>query len=222
MAKLLYITEEQLQEIIGNGAYLNDKDTSNEYRLGGAEISVDGVTGNYVDGDVEMGDVTTTDDISKSLRYKGRRLSCNVSRKGNLLPESNQDLSGKTKTIQLSQNSLNTLKKNVELQLKNNQDEDSEGIKRAKHLINNNGVMPCQNAYRAESDLDKGIIGDVFTDNVMKDIDNKLKTKERISSNNRESKKRRGEAVIKSSPKDGRKGGAHSPKNNNTIGYTYF
>jgi hypothetical protein len=221
MSKLLYITEEQLQEIIGNGAYLNDKDTSNEYRLGGAEISVDGVTGDYIDGTVETGDVTTTDDISKSLRSKGRRLSCDVFRNGNLLPESNQDLSGKTKTIQLSQNSLNTLKKNVEHQLKNNQDEDEEGIKRAKYLIRNNGVMPCQNAYRAESDSDEGIIGDVFTDDIMKDISNKLKTKEQISSNNRESKKRRGERVIKSSPKDGTKGGAHSP-NNNTIGYTYF
>ena len=67
MSKLLYITEEQLQEIVGNGAYLNSQDSTNEYRLGGTEISPNGVTGDYIDGDVEFGEPVVTDKISKQL-----------------------------------------------------------------------------------------------------------------------------------------------------------
>ena len=67
MSKLIYITESQLNEIIGNGAYFDKQDTTNEYRLGGPEISVGGVTGNYTDGDVEHAEPVITDKFAKQI-----------------------------------------------------------------------------------------------------------------------------------------------------------
>jgi hypothetical protein len=68
MSKLIYITESQLNEIIGNGSYLNQQDSTNEYRFGGAEISVGGTTGDYVDDNVKLGEPVITDKISKRLQ----------------------------------------------------------------------------------------------------------------------------------------------------------
>lgn len=215
MSKLLYITEEQLQEIIGNGAYLNNQDSTNEYRLGGKEISANGITGDYVDGDIEYGKPVVTDKIVKSLskprlRGYGRRV----------LPESNQDITGKQKTFQLSHEVIDNIKQNLN---DYNGDEHAPGVKRGQNIVKN-GRISYDDGYRILNDIASGKDGDVLkTDGKLeREIRRKLDTAEDISSNNRESKMKRGENVIKTHSKTGLKGGAHSPKNNNTIGVTYF
>ena len=93
MSKKIYITEAQLQEIIGNGAYLDDKDTTNEYKFGGQEVAVDGVVGDYVDGDVDFGKPVTADKIAQTMTNRRRRrglINCSKS-----INEANQDLKGK-------------------------------------------------------------------------------------------------------------------------------
>lgn len=214
MSKLLYITEKQLNEIIGNGAYLNNQDTTNEYRLGGSEIAANGITGNYIDGDVEFGEPIITDKISKQItkpRIRG------FQRK--MLPESNQDLTGKQNTFQLSQDIIDDIKKNLKNYSGNNH---AQGVKRAENIVKN-GRVSYDDGYRILNDIANDKSGEVLNTNgkLENEIRQKLNTGENISSNNRQSKMKRGENVIKSAPKTGMKGGAHSPKNN-TIGVTYF
>lgn len=214
MSKLIYITESQLQEIIGNGAYLNSQDTNNEYRLGGAEISVNGITGNYIDGDVSAGEPVTTDKIAKRLaRARVRGMGRNV------LPESNQDLAGKQNTFQISQETRNKIKQNLENYSGN---EHAPGVKRGKTIVRN-GRISYDDGYRILDDIENGKAGNVLDPNgtLRNEIRRKLSTGESISKSNRESKMRRGENVLKSAPKTGIKGGAHTPKGNNVIGVTY-
>lgn len=222
MSKLLYITEEQLQEIVGNGAYLNSQDSTNEYRLGGTEISSNGVTGDYIDGDVEFGEPVITDKISKQLsRPRTRGMSYNTRRVApNILPESNQDITGKQNTFQISNDVLDDIKQNLS---NYTGDKHAPGVKRGENIIKK-GRISYDDGYRILDDINKGKDGNVLNTNgkLEREIKRKLDTAENISSNNRESKMNRGENVIKSHAKNGTKGGAHSSKNNNTIGFTYF
>ena len=153
MGKLIYITESQLNEIIGNGAYLNDTDSTNEYRFGGKEISANGVTGDYVDGDVENGEPVTTDKIAKQLTRQGTRgmgraipygYGTNKLRESkkkvndNLLSEANQDLTGKNNTFQISPKELKKLKERL---LSYKGPENDKGVKRVKNIIENDNII---------------------------------------------------------------------------------
>jgi hypothetical protein len=217
MSKLIYITESQLQEIIGNGAYLNNQDTTNEYRLGGSEISTNGITGNYTDGDVEYGEPVITDKIAKQItKPRVRGLGGYVERRI-VIPESNQDFTGKQNTMQIS----DTVKKKIENNLKNyNGSGNAQGVKRAQNIVKN-GRMSYDDAYRTLNDFQNNRAGDVLDPMLQQELRRKLNTAENISSNNREAKMTRGENVLKSAPKTGAKGGAHTPKGNNVIGITY-
>ena len=232
MSKLLYITEEQLQEIIGNGAYLNNQDTTNEYRLGSEQISSNGVTGDYIDGDIEFGEPVITDKISKQLsrprtkgfsRFTRIHESVDSERKygdGNFLSESNKDLTGKQKTFQISQGVIDVIKQNL-----NNYtgDEHAPGVKRGQNIIKN-GRVSYDDAYRILNDISNEKDSNLLnTDGKLeREIRRKLDTAENISSNDKENKKEMGLNIIKPHSKDGTKGGAHSPKDNNVIGVTYF
>lgn len=214
MSKLIYITESQLNEIVGNGTYLNNQDNSNEFRLGSTEISADGITGNYIDGDAEQGNPTTTDKIAKRMaRNKPRGMGRNI------LPESNQDLTGKQNTFQISPLIIDKLKK----QISSYQGaKDAPGVKRINNIINK-GRMSYDDAYRVLDDMQTGKAGDILNgdDSLRKEIERKVNTATSISQNNRDNKMARGENVLKSAPKTGAKGGAHTPKGNNVIGVTY-
>ena len=212
MGQLIYITESQLNEIIGNGAYLNNQDTTNEYRLGGAEISTDGITGDYIDGNIETGKPVISDKISKRMsKPRVRGLARTV------LPESNQDLTGKQKTMQISDTTINKIKDRLNNYSGNQND---PGIKRAKNIINK-GRISNDDGYRILDDFENGNAGNVLDPMLQKEIRRKLDTAENISKNNRDSKMSRGENVLKSAPKTGIKGGAHTPKGNNVIGVSY-
>ena len=216
MSKLIYITEAQLNEIIGNGAYLNNQDNTNEYRLGGAEISADGTLGDYVDGDLKFGNPVTTDRISSRLsKPRIRGIGTTVSRR--VLPESNQELSGKNKTMQISKNSIDKLKDNLNTY---NGDMNAPGVKRAKNIIKK-GRISNDDGYRILDDFSKNKTGNILDDSLEKEIRKKLDTAENISQNNRDGKMERGENVLKSAPKTGLKGGAHTPKTKNIIDITY-
>lgn len=217
MSKLIYITEAQLQEIVGNGAYLDSKDTRNEYRLGGAEISVDGSVGNYVDGDHDTGNPVTTDKIAKQIRNQRRFGGFAGYTRKHILPESNQDFTGKQNTFQISQTTLDGLKQRLNGYTG---DKDAPGVKRAMELIKT-GRMSYDNAYRTLDDYSKGAGNDILGDELRKELDRHLNSAENISKTGRESKMARGENVLKSNSKTGFKGGAHTPNGNNTIGITY-
>lgn len=217
MSKLIYITEAQLQEIVGNGAYLDSKDNSNEYRLGGAEISVDGSVGNYVDGDHDTGNPVTTDKIAKQIRNQRRFGGFAGYTRKPILPESNQDFTGKQNTFQISQTTLDDLKQRLNGYTG---DKDAPGVKRAMELIKT-GRMSYDNAYRTLDDYSKGAGNDILGDELRKELDRHLNSAENISKTGRESKMARGENVLKSNSKTGFKGGAHTPNGNNTIGITY-
>lgn len=217
MSKLIYITESQLNEIIGNGAYLDKQDTTNEYRLGGPEISTGGVTGNYTDGDIEFSDPVITDKIAKQItKPRVRGLGGYVERRS-VIPESNQDFTGKQNTMQIS----DTVKKKIKANLNNyNGSGNAQGVKRAQNIVKN-GRMSYDDAYRTLNDFKNNKAGDVLDPMLQKELRQKLNTAENISNNNRNAKMSRGENVLKSAPKNGLKGGAHSPKGNNIIGVTY-
>lgn len=218
MSKLIYITEAQLHEIIGNGAYLDPNDTQNEYRFGGAEISADGTTGNYIDGDSAPGNPTTTDRIAKQIRRQGRNfIGQTAYNRRPILPESNQDLAGKQKTFQISQTTLDDIKNNLSM---HNGDADDAGVKRAKELLNT-GRMSYDNAYRTLDDYSKGKGNNVLGAKLEKELRRHLDTAESISQTGRDAKMERGENILKSTNKNGFKGGAHSPNGNNVIGVTY-
>lgn len=217
MNKLIYITETQLNEIVGNGAYLNTNDTTNEYRFGGSEISSNGVTGNYTDGDNKTGKPVTTDKIANQIRNQHRFGGyCNYVRKS-ILPESNQDLTGKQNTFQISKNTLDDIRERI-----NNfsGDKNTPGFKRALQLLKT-GRISYDNAYRTLNDYKNGIGNDILGFKLENELKNKINTGENISKNSREAKMNRGENVLKSTNKTGMKGGAHTPKGNNTIGITY-
>ena len=217
MSKLIYITESQLNEIIGNGSYLNNQDSTNEYRFGGAEISADGTVGDYIDGNAGFGKPVTTDRISKRLsKPRIRGIGRTVSR--TVLPESNQDLTGKNKTMQISKDTIDKLKDKLNTY---NGDMDAPGIKRAKNIVKK-GRISNDDGYRILDDFAKNKTGDILDDSLKNEIRRKLDTAENISQNNREAKMARGENVLKSAPKTGFKGGAHTPtKGNNVIDITY-
>lgn len=218
MSKLIYITESQLQEIIGNGAYLNPKDNRNEYRLGGAEISADGTTGEYIDGDSKPGKPVTTDKIAKQIRRQGRNyVGQPAFNRRSILPESNQDLTGKQNTFQVSQTTLNGIKERLS---NYNGDKNAPGIKRAVGLLKT-GRMSYDNAYRTLDDYSKGNGNSILGAELEKELRRQLDTAENISQSGRDAKMKRGENVLKSTNKTGVKGGAHSPSGNNTIGVTY-
>lgn len=234
MSKLLYITEEQLQEIVGNGSYLDPNDPTNEHRLGSVEVSPNGVTGDYIDGNIKFGEPVITDKIAKELSPKTRGFSrytqtpktpqsvC-IEHKhgdGNFLSESNKDLTGKQKTFQISQGVIDVIKQNL-----NNYtgDEHAPGVKRGQNIIKN-GRVSYDDAYRILNDISNGKDSNLLnTDGKLeREIRRKLDTAENISSNDKENKKEMGLNIIKPHSKDGTKGGAHSPKDNNVIGVTYF
>lgn len=218
MSKLIYITEAQLNEIIGNGAYLDTTDTTNEYRFGGAEISVDGTIGDYIDGDHDTGKPVTTDRIAKQIRRQGRNhLGQPAVNRRPILPESNQDFTGKQNTFQVSQTTLDDIKQRLDGY---NGDKDAPGVKRATELLKT-GRMSYDNAYRTLDDYEKGAGNDILGSNLEKEIRRQLNTAENISQNRRDGKMSRGENILKSAPKTGLKGGAHSPSGNNVIGVTY-
>ena len=217
MSKLIYITEAQLQEIVGNGAYLNPNDSSNEYRLGGAEINVDGSVGDYIDGDHDTGNPVITDKIAKQIRNQRRFGGFAGYIRKPILPESNQDLTGKQNTFQVSQTTLDDIKQRLNGYTG---DKDAPGVKRATELIKT-GRMSYDNAYRTLDDYAKGAGNDILGDELKKELNRHISSAENISKSGREAKMARGENVLKSAPKDGTKGGAHTPNGNNTIGVTY-
>lgn len=217
MSKLIYITEAQLQEIVGNGAYLNPNDSSNEYRLGGAEINVDGSVGDYIDGDHDTGNPVTTDKIAKQIRNQRRFGGFAGYIRKPILPESNQDLTGKQNTFQVSQTTLDDIKQRLNGYTG---DKDAPGVKRATELIKT-GRMSYDNAYRTLDDYAKGAGNDILGDELKKELNRHISSAENISKSGREAKMARGENVLKSASKDGTKGGAHTPNGNNTIGVTY-
>lgn len=219
MSKLIYITESQLNEIIGNGAYLNTQDNTNEYKLGGKEITVNGYTGNYEDGDVKFGSPTVTDKIANRMaKPRVRGLGGYVSRRSTVT-ESNQDLTGKQNTFQISDAEISKLRDRL---TNYNGSENVAGIKRGKNIVDKKRIS-YDDAYRILDDMDKGNAGAMLDPDgtLRNELERKIKTGTDISRNGREAKMARGENVLKSAPKTGFKGGAHTPKGNNTIGVTY-
>jgi len=217
MSKLIYITERQLNEIIGNGAYLNDGDTTNEYRFGGAEVTVDGTTGNYVDGDVEFGEPVTTDEFARGLVPQRSHWSRGAVKSP--IREANQDLSGKGNTFQISSVELDKLKQRLNSYGGSKND---AGFKRGQTLVNK-GRISYDDAYRVLDDMNTGTDGAVLDpDGTLKnELERKINTGTNISKSGRESKMNMGQNVMKSAPKTGAKGGAHTPKGNNVIGVSY-
>ena len=216
MGKLIYITEGQLQEIIGNGTYLNSNDNSNEYRLGGKEIGF-GTTGNYVDGDEDFAEPPISDKIEKELS-RPRTIGLGGYPIVRSIRESNQDLTGSHNTMQISDTIVNDLRE----RLKNyNGNGNEPGVKRAKKIVTDKRISN-DDGYRILNDFENGKAGNILTPELQKEIRRRLDTAENVSKTGRDSKIERGVNVLKSAPKTGTKGGAHTPKGNNTIGITYF
>lgn len=199
MSKLIYITEAQLQEIVGNGSYLNDTDTTNEYRFGGAEITANGTTGDYVDGDVEFGDPVTSDEFAAGLVPQRSHWTRGTTRTS--IHEANQEI--KDKKIGLSTRSQQT----------------------AQELGLDSSDMDCNYGFVVKDRIEGGNYAGKASEedltHLKNDINKKLQTQMNISRSGREAKMARGENVLKSAPKTGAKGGAHTPKGNNVIGVTY-
>lgn len=217
MSKLIYITESQLNEIIGEGAYLDPKETTNEYRLGGSEISSDGVTGGKPNGNVKSGKPKTTDQFAASLTPQGR-WRYGYYRK--IIPESNQDFTGKQNTLQISQAIIDEIKENLSHY---NGSRHDQGYKRALTIIQD-GRVSYDDAYRILNDFKTNKIGVILNlTSLQNELRRKLDTAKAISKNNREVKKAMDINVLKSAPKTGAKGGAHTPKEpkDNVIGITY-
>jgi polyhydroxyalkanoate synthesis regulator phasin len=217
MGKKIYITEAQLQEIIGNGAYLDDKDTTNEYKLGGKEVSVDGVVGDYVDGNVAFGKPVTTDKFAQTQTNQRRRrgmINCSTQ-----LSEANQDMKGKEKTFQLSHTEADKLRQRI---TNYGGSKNDAGYKRAQTLVNR-GRISYDNAYRVLDDMKNGNAGAILDPDgtLQHELESKIKTKTDMSQSQRDAKMAAGQNVIKSAPKTGAKGGAHTPNGDNVIGITY-
>ena len=218
MSKLIYITESQLNEIVGNGGAYLDDETTNEYRLGGPEISSDGVTGNKTDGDVKTGDPKTTDPFADALTPQDMRWRFGYYRR--LIPESNQDFTGKQNTLQISKTIIDEIKKNMSHY---NGSRHDQGYKRALTIIQD-GRVSYDDAYRILNDFKTNKIGVILNlTSLQNELRRKLNTAKDISKNNRETKMAIGKNVLKSAPKTGAKGGAHTPKEpkDNVIGITY-
>lgn len=216
MSKLIYITEAQLQEIVGNGAYLSDTDTTNEYRFGGSEVAVNGTTGNYVDGDVELGEPVTSDEFASQLVPQRSHWTRGTTRTN--LREANQDLTGKQNTFQVSDEEVGKLKQRLSTYAGKQSD---AGVKRGQNIANK-GRVSYDDAYRILNDMNTGNAGAVLDPEgtLRSELERKIKTGTDISKNGREAKMARGENVLKSAPKTGAKGGAHTPNGNNVIGVT--
>lgn len=214
MGKLIYITESQLNEIIG----INPADSTNLYRYGGLEITSDGTTGSHEDGNQKYGKPTTSDEIEKSLSRKQWGVGGFPPVRRGVVRESNQDFTGSNNTMQIS----NTIIDDLKSRLSNyNGNRNDPGVKRSEEIIRK-GRVSYDNAYRILDDYKNGKSGDILTPELEKEIRRKLDTAENISKDGRVSKQERGLNVLKSAPKDGTKGGAHTLKGNNTIGVTYF
>ena len=128
-----------------------------------------------------------------------------------------------TKTLQENKTpcKFQILLKKIETNLKNyNGSGNAQGVKRAQNIVKN-GRMSYDDAYRTLNDFQNNKAGDVLDPMLQQELRRKLNTAENISSNNRDAKMARGENVLKSAPKTGAKGGAHTPKGNNVIGITY-
>lgn len=217
MSKLIYITESQLNEIVGNGTYLNAQDSTNEYRLGGSEITSDGITGDYVDGNVETGKPVMTDKIARQItspRVRGLG-GCAVRR--SIIPESNRDLTGKQNTMQISQTTIDKLKEKLH---NYNGKQNEPGIKRAQRIIKT-GRVSNDDGYRILHDFENGQSGDVLDDSLQKEIRKRLDTAENISQSSKDAKMERGENILSTNNNIMPKGHAHTPKGNNIIGVTY-
>jgi hypothetical protein len=199
MSKLIYITEAQLQEIVGNGAYLNKTDTKNEFKFGGAEVTTNGTTGNYIDGDVESGDPVTSDKLASQLVPQRSHWTRGAGQ--TRVNEANQEIKGL----------------NVGLSDKSEQTAEKLGI--------NASDMDCNYGFvvqgRIKNGEYNGKVNDEDLTQLNNDLGNKLQTKMNISRSGRQAKMARGENVLKSAPKTGAKGGAHTPKGNNVIGVSY-
>ena len=217
MSRLIYITEAQLNEIVGNGTYLDDNDTTNEYRLGQQEVSADGITGSYIDGDLENGKPVMTDKIAKQITNPRVRGIGGYAFRRNILPESNQDLTGKQNTMQISQTTIDKLKEKLQSY---NGSQNDPGVKRAQRIINT-GRVSNDDGYRILNDFETGKAGEALDDSLQKEIRKRLDTAEDISQNGRDAKKERGEKVLKQNYNSATIGKAHTPKGNNIIGVTY-
>lgn len=219
MGKKIYITESQLNEIIGNSTYLNNQDTTNEYKLGTTEVSVNGITGDNIDGNLKTGKPVTTDKFAKQIKNQNRFGGYAPHYRRSILPESNQDLTGKNNTFQISDKE----KKKIINNLNNYSGSGNEkGVQRMKNIINKNGRISYDDAYRILDDIESGNDGILDPDGTFKsELERKIKTGTDISANNRESKQNRGENIIKSAPKNYGNGKAHTPKGNNVINVTY-
>lgn len=199
MSKLIYITESQLQEIISNGVYLNKTDNGNEFKYGGAEVTTNGTTGNYIDGDVESGDPVTSDKLASQLVPQRSHWTRGAGQ--TRVNEANQEIKGLN--VGLSDKSEQT----------------------AKELGIDASDMDCNYGFvvqdRIENGEYNGKVSDEDLARLNNDLGNKLKTKMNISRSGRQAKMARGENVLKSAPKTGAKGGAHTPNGNNVIGVSY-
>ena len=199
MSRLIYITEAQLQEIVTNGAYLNKQDTTNEFKFGGAEVTTNGITGNYIDGDVEPGDSVTSDEIAASLLPQRSRFHRYMDQIN--VYESNHEI--EHNHIGLSDESEQTA--------------EELGIDASDMDVNYGLVV--QNRYKTGKY--DGKVSEKRLNNFINDVGKKCQTQMNISRSGRQAKMARGENVLKSAPKTGAKGGAHTPKGNNVIGVTY-
>ena len=199
MSKLIYITEAQLQEIVGNGAYLNKQDTTNEFKFGGAEVNVNSTTGSYLDGDLESGDPVTSDELADTLSTQSNLRTQIGSR--TLTRESNHNIEHN----------------HIGLSDKSKQTAQQLGIDASDMDVNYGLVV----TNRIEKGNYNGKVSKKDLVDLNNDVSNKCQTQMTISRNDRKAKMARGENVMKSAPKTGAKGGAHTPKGNNVIGVTY-
>jgi hypothetical protein len=201
MSKLIYITESQYKKLVEDGPYLNVNDTTNPYRYGGPEVTVNGVTGNDVDDDVEMAEPTTTDEFAKQLSKRGIR---GLGRA--VYTESNQDLDNRG--FQLSQKERERLAQT--------------GTEVGRNLAKK-GRISYDYSYKLQNDLKNGKADANLDPNgtLFDELNKKTETAEDISRNRRESDMAMGKRVMKYAPKTGAKGGAHTPNGNNTIGVSY-
>ena len=94
------------------------------------EISVDGTIGDYTNGNADTGKPVTTDRITKRLaKPRIRGLGSYVRR--TVIPESNQDLTGKNNTMQISKTTIDKIKERLQSY---NGDKNAPGVKRAEKI----------------------------------------------------------------------------------------
>lgn len=199
MSKLIYITESQFKTLVEDWSYCNSGNTVNPFKYGGAEITVNSVTGNDTDDDVELGKPVTGDEFASQL-----------------VPQRNHWSRGATRTnIHEVNQAIN--KKKIGLSDRSEQTAQQLGI--------DTTGLDCNHGFVVRNRIANGNYDGKVSQEDLKQLDTdlggKLKTQMDISRNDRKAKMERGENVLKSAPKTGAKGGAHTPKGNNVIGVTY-